>query len=50
MEKLRKEIEGVRRKLDDAVENGYNEEDCYSLSLELDQLIEIYIAKTEKMA
>ena len=50
MERLRKEIEMVRRELDDAVENGYKEEDCYSLSLELDRLIEIYIAKKEKMA
>ena len=49
MEGLRREIETVRGRLDNAVENGYNQEACYNLSLELDRLIEVYIMKTEKM-
>ena len=49
MEGLQKEIEVVRGRLDNAVESGYNQEACYSLSLELDRLIEVYITKKEKM-
>lgn len=49
MEGLQNEIEIVRKRLDNAVANGYNREACYSLSLELDRLIEVYIMKAEKM-
>ena len=43
MNKLLQEIEVVRKKLNKAMENGYDEEKCYKLSVELDQLIEQYI-------
>lgn len=45
--KLQAEIENARRKLDDAIRNGYNEEECYDLSVALDKLIERYIALEE---
>lgn len=47
MERLRRNIEVVRERLDDAVKEGYDEQNCYSLSVELDQLIETYILKTQ---
>lgn len=48
MEKLRRNIEVVRGKLNAAVSKGYDEQTCYGLSLELDRLIEIYISMKEK--
>lgn len=48
MDKLRKEIEATRKKLDDAIKKGYNEQTCYKLSIELDRLIEIYIDVEER--
>lgn len=48
MEKLLREIEAARRKLDDAIEEGYSEQMCYVLSLEMDRLIECYIACEEQ--
>lgn len=48
MEKLQRNIEVVRERLDHAVEKGYDEHACYSLSLELDRLIELYISMEEK--
>lgn len=44
---LKRNIELVRKKLDNAIGEGYNEETCYSLSVELDQLIEDYISMKE---
>ena len=48
MERLRRNIEVVREKLDDAVKEGYDEQTCYSLSVELDQLIETYIIRIQE--
>lgn len=43
MNKLLQEIEDVRKQLNQSLENGYDEEKCYGLSVELDRLIEQYI-------
>lgn len=48
MEKLLREIEAARRRLDDAIGRGCSEQKCYMLSLELDRLIEFYIALEER--
>ena len=48
MEKLQREIESARRKLDDAIARGCSEQMCYRLSLELDRLIEYYIILEER--
>lgn len=48
MEKLQRDIESARKKLDAAIGKGYNEQICYSLSVELDRLIERYIAMKER--
>ncbi len=47
VEELRQEIEAARKKLDEAIGKGYNEQTCYSLSIELDELIERYIEMVE---
>jgi len=46
---LKQEIELVRKKLDNAIGEGYNEQTCYQLSVELDQLVEDYISMNEKV-
>lgn len=47
MERVRKDIEAARRKLNKAVGRGYSEQ-AYRLSLELDRLIELYVDMREK--
>ncbi len=47
MEKLKSSIEAARKKLEDAVGDDYQEQTCYSLSVELDKLIELYISLEE---
>jgi hypothetical protein len=46
---LQQEIEDVRKKLDDAIVNDYDEDICYRLSVELDKLIEDYITIKEEV-
>lgn len=45
---LQNEIETARKRLDDAIGNGYDEDVCYGLSVELDELIEQYIMMEEE--
>lgn len=42
-EKISREIEDARGRLDEALERAGSIEDCYELSLELDTLIEKYL-------
>lgn len=46
--KLQEEIEYARKKLDDAIGNGADQQIYYMLSIELDQLIEEYIQLEEE--
>lgn len=45
LDELVAKIEAGRRKLDAAIEDGLEDEECYLLSRELDDLIALYIDK-----
>lgn len=45
---LQDEIELARKRLDDAISNGTDQQTYYLLSIELDQLIEEYILLEEE--
>ncbi len=47
IEKLQRDIEIARKKLDQAIGDGSDEALCYELSVELDRLIERYITLEE---
>lgn len=45
---LRKQIEEVRKQLDEAALNGLNDGRFYQLSLKMDKLLEEYLDATEE--